>query len=58
MKDSVSEKKSFDFLELFNFKVPYARKQQTTFHLKVEKLLAILAVFYLVSRNNLNIVMP
>lgn len=57
MKEGESERKLFDFLGLFNFKVPYARNQQTIFPLKVEKLLAILALFSLVRRYNLITVM-
>lgn len=46
MKGRKSERKSFDFLGLFIFKVPYAQNQQNYFSFEsLEKLLGILALF-------------
>lgn len=46
MKERESERKSFDFLGLFIFKVPYAQNQQNYFSFEsLEKILGILALF-------------
>ena len=46
MTERESERKSFDFLGLFIFEVPYAQSQQNYFSFEsLEKLLSILALF-------------